>query len=127
VTYHDPGVLLVTISGGDVTAARKSVDDAFAAVRKPLSKAEFAQARAAFLYHMLSDIETPGGMADTLGWYTVEGDQGYAPGANGAASRYFAVADSLTPAFVAATVNKYLTRPGAVVAVEAKKAEKTTK
>ena len=32
-----------------------------------------------------------------------------------------------TPGFVAATVNKYLGRPGAVVAVDAKKTEKTTK
>ncbi len=126
VTYHDPGVVLVTISGGDVPAARKVVDDALAAVRKPLDKATFNAARDAFLYHMLSDIQTPGGMADTLGWYTVEGDAAYAPGAGGVASRYFAVAGSLTPAFVAATVNKYLGQPGAVVAVEAKKSEKST-
>ena len=127
VTYHDPGVLLVTISGGDVTTARKVVDDALAAAHKPLDKSAFAAAREAFLYHMLSDVQTPGGMADTLGWYTVEGDQAYAPGAGGLGSRYFAVAGSLTPAFVAATVNKYLGRPGAVVAVEAKKPEKTNK
>ena len=73
------------------------------------------------------DIATPGGMADTLGWYTVEGNQGYAPGAGGLGSRYFADAASLTPAFVAATVNKYLGRPGAVVAVEPKKTENTSK
>lgn len=127
VTYHDPGVLLVTISGGDVPAARTIVDDALATVRKPLDKATFAAARDAFLYHMLSDIETPGGLADTLGWYTVEGDLGYAPGLGGAGSRYFGIASSLTPAFVAATVNKYLDRPGAVVAVEPKKAENSTK
>jgi predicted Zn-dependent peptidase len=127
VTYHDPGVLLVTISGGDETAARTFVDDGLAAVRKPLDKGTFGAARDAFLYHMLSDIETPGGLADTLGWYTVEGNQGYAPGLGGAGSRYFGIASSLTPAFVAATVNKYLGRPGAVVAVEAKKAENTSK
>jgi len=126
VTYHDPGVLLVTISGGDVDAARKIVDDALAAARKPLAKATFAAARDAFLYHMLSDIETPG-MADTLGWYTVEGNQAYAPGAGGRASRYFAVAGSLTPGFVAATVGKYLNRPGAMVAVMPKATERTTK
>jgi predicted Zn-dependent peptidase len=128
VTYHDPGVLLVTISGGDVAAARMVVDDALAAVRKPLERATFAAARDAFLYHMLSDIETPGGMADTLGWYTVEGNQAYAPGLGGMSSRYFEIASSLTPAFVAATVNKYLSRPGAIVAVDAaKKAENTSK
>lgn len=126
VTYHDPGVLLVTISGGDLLAARKIVDDALTAARKPLDKSAFGAARSAFLYHMLSDIQTPGGMADTLGWYTVEGNQSYAPGAGGATGRYFGVAGSLTPAFVAATVNKYLSRPGALVAVE-KKAERSTK
>ncbi len=128
VTYHDPGVLLVTISGGDVPTARTVVDGALAAARKPLDKATFAAARDAFLYHMLSDIETPGGLADTLGWYTVEGNQGYAPGLGGMGSRYFESASSLTPAFVAATVNKYLSRPGAIVAVDAaKKAENTSK
>jgi predicted Zn-dependent peptidase len=127
VTYHDPGVLLVTISGGDVATTRKIVDDALAVARKPLDKPTFAAARDAFMYHMLSDIETPGGMADTLGWYTVEGNQAYAPGAAGQASKYFAVAGSLTPAFVAATVNKYLGQPGAVVAVEAGKPEKVSK
>lgn len=126
VTYHDPGVLLVTISGGDVAAARKLVDDGLTAVRKPLDKATFAAARDAFLYHMLADIQTPGGMADTLGWYTVEGNQQYAPGAGGVTGRYFAVADSLTPAFVAATVNKYLAKPGATVAVDSQKTEKST-
>jgi predicted Zn-dependent peptidase len=128
VTYHDPGVLLVTISGGDVPAARTFVDDALAAARKPLDKSTFAAARGAFLYHMLSDIETPGGMADTLGWYTVEGNQSYAPGLGGTRSHYFEIASSLTPAFVAATVDKYLSHPGATVAVEAiKKPEKTSK
>ncbi len=127
VTYRDPGVLLVTISGGDVSAARALVDSALAAARKPLERSAFGAARDAFMYHMLSDIATPGGMADTLGWYTVEGNQAYAPGAGGAASRYFADAASLTPAFVAATVDKYLGRPGAVVAVEAKKSENTSK
>ncbi len=127
VTYHDPGVLLVTISGGDVAGARSAVDAGLAAVRKPLDRATFTAARDAFLYHMFSDIQTPGGMADTLGWYTVEGNLTYAPGAGGAASRYFSVAQSLTPGFVADTVNKYLGRPGAVVAVAAKSPEKTTK
>jgi hypothetical protein len=76
---------------------------------------------------MLSDIETPGGLADTLGWYTVEGNQMYAPGIGGAGSRYFSIASGLSPGFVAATVNKYLGRSGAVVAVAAKKTENTVK
>jgi hypothetical protein len=127
VTYHDPGVLLVTISGGDVAAARKAVDDGLALVQKPLDRATFTAAREAFMYHMLSDIQTPGGMADTLGWYTVEGNLTYAPGAAGPQSRYFAVAASLTPEFVAQTVSKYLGKPGAVVAVAPKPSENSSK
>ena len=119
VTYHDPGVVLITISGGDVDAARTIVDGALANLRKPLDAATFAAARAAFEYHILSDIQTPGELADTFGWYTVEGNSDYAPGADGLRGRYFAAAGALTPAFVAATVAKYLDRPGAVVAASA--------
>ena len=126
VTYHDPGVLLVTISGGDVHAARKIVDDALVQIRKPLDRATFNAARSAFFYHMLSDIQTPGGMADTLGWYGVEGNPAYAPGAGGAGGRYFAAVNALTPDFVALTVNKYLSRPAAAVAVDVKKTDKAT-
>ncbi len=124
VTYHDPGVVLVTISGGDVSASRRMVDDALAGARKPLDRATFNAARDAFRYHILSDIQTPGGLADTLGWYTVEGNPSYAPGAGGATGRYFTAAGALTPAFVAATVEKYLSRPGAVIAVDSRRSEK---
>jgi predicted Zn-dependent peptidase len=116
VTYHDPGIVLITISGGDVDAARTIVDSALANLRKPLDTATFAAAKAAFEYHILSDIQTPGELADTVGWYTVEGNPDYAPGTGGLRGRYFSAATELTPAFVAATVAKYLDRPGAVVA-----------
>jgi zinc protease len=124
VTYHDPGVFLVTISGGDVAAARTAVEAALAKLQTPLDPATFASATALFRYHMLSDIQTPGELADTLGWYAVEGDPLYAPGADGIAGRYFSALDALTPAFVAETVRKYLAAPGAVVAISTKKAEK---
>lgn len=122
VTYHDPGVVLITISGGNVGAARTAVDAALASVRKPLDGATFDAALAAFRYHMLSDIQTPGELADTMGWYAVEGDASYAPGAGSPTSGYFAVLQSLTPDFVAATARKYLGRPGATVAVTEKNA-----
>jgi predicted Zn-dependent peptidase len=121
VTYHDPGIVLITISGGNVDSARAIVDGALAGLRKPLDPATFAAARAAFEYHMLSDIQTPGELADTFGWYTVEGNPDYAPGAGGTNGKYFAAASGLTPAFVAATVAKYLDRPGAVVAASEEK------
>ena len=37
VTYHDPGVFLMTSAGGDQAAARAAVDAALAAIRKPLA------------------------------------------------------------------------------------------
>ncbi|MFN2459707.1 MAG: M16 family metallopeptidase [Candidatus Velthaea sp.] len=120
VTYHDPGVVLITISGGDVEAARAVVDRALKRVRQPLDAATFGAARSAFEYHMLSDIQTPGELADTFGWYSVEGNPAYAPGAGGVRGKYFAAIAGLTPAFVAATAVKYFDRPGAVVAVTAR-------
>jgi predicted Zn-dependent peptidase len=121
VTYHDPGIVLVTISGGDVDAARAIVERALANVSKPLDPATFAAARAAFEYHILSDIQTPGELADTFGWYTVEGNPEYAPGSGGTSGKYFTAASALTPEFVAATVTKYLGHPGAVVAASEEK------
>ncbi|GAC1541672.1 MAG: hypothetical protein NVS2B17_19330 [Candidatus Velthaea sp.] len=123
VTYHDPGVLIITISGGDVPAARKIVADALLAARAPMDAATFAAARSAFAYHILSDIQTPGELADTFGWYTVEGDPEYAPGARGLAGKYFMAVQSLTPEFVAQTVGKFLGKPGATVEVVAKTPE----
>ena len=61
VTYHDPGVFLLTASGGDQAAARAAVDAALLAIRRPLDAAAFAAARHQFIYHILSDDETPVG------------------------------------------------------------------
>jgi predicted Zn-dependent peptidase len=121
VTYHDPGLILVTVSGGDLVSASKLVTDALARVQKPLDAKTFAAARDAFVYHILSDIQTPGELADNFGWYAVEGNPDYAPGADGSRGRYFAAAASLTPEFVAQTVAKYLGRPGATVTLAANK------
>lgn len=116
VTYHDPGVMLVEVSGsGDLQAARTEVDAALAAIRKPLDAKAFDAARSAFVYHLLSDLQTPVELADNFGWYTVEGDPGYAPGIAGARGRYFSAARGLTAQYVASVAAKYLTAPGATV------------
>jgi predicted Zn-dependent peptidase len=118
VTYHDPGVFLMTSSGGDQTAVRAAVDAALAAIRRPLSAPAFEAARRQFVYHILSDDETPAALADTYGWYAVEGNPNYAPGEGGGGGRYLATATGLTPEFVAATAAKYLDRPGVQITVE---------
>ena len=117
VTYHDPGVFLMTSTGGDQVAVRSAVDTALLAIRRPLAPAAFEAARRQFVYHILSDDETPSALADTYGWYAVEGNPGYAPGEGGATGRYLAAAAALTPEFVAATAAKYLDRPGAAITV----------
>ena len=119
VTYHDPGVFLVSSVGGDQTAVRAAVDAGLAAIRRPLAPAAFEAARHQFVYHILSDDETAGNLADTYGWYAVEGNPGYAPGEGGPAGRYLTAAAALTPEFVAATAAKYLDRPGARVTIAA--------
>jgi zinc protease len=115
VTYRNPGVFLVTISGDDAAAARPLVERAVADAAKPMDAAAFQAARAGFVYRLLGDMETPSELADTYGWYAVEGGAGYAPAEGGAQGRYFAVASSLTPAAVARTVARYLGTPPAVV------------
>jgi zinc protease len=117
VTYHDPGVFVVTATGGNADAIRTAVTAALLQMRTPLAPEVFERARRAFVYRLLSHAETPDLMADNYGWYAVEGNPAYAPGENGAQGRYFRAVDALTPAFVAATVTKYLSRPGAVVTV----------
>ena len=115
VTYHDPGFFLITLSGGDLSATRAIVSDAVLALQKPLDAAAFASARAAFIYHIRSDLQTPSELADTFGWYAVEGNPDYAPSAGGFNGTYFRDARELTPDFVAATVSKYLGNTGATV------------
>jgi predicted Zn-dependent peptidase len=91
------------------------VDAGLASMRQPLAAATFAAARRAFEYHLLSDLQTPGQVADNFGWYSVEGNPEYAPGAGGDAGRYFSAAEAMTPEFVASVVEKYLTKPPATV------------
>jgi predicted Zn-dependent peptidase len=123
VTYHDPGVFLLTSVGGDQTAVHAAVDAALQAIRRPMAPAAFAAARKMFIYHILSDAETASALADTYGWYAVEGNPNYAPGENGTAGRYLSDAAGLTPEFVAVTAAKYLDRPGAAINVGPLKAQ----
>ena len=115
VTYHDPGVFLVTISGDEAAAVRPQVEAAIAAAARPLDADAFAAARAAFEYHLFDDMQTPDGLADTYGWYTVEGDPLYAPAEGGPSGRYFSLAAALTPQAVAAAAKRYLAVPPSVV------------
>lgn len=109
VTLHDPGVLLVTLSGETAATFQQTVLDAVAAMAQPLDAAAFAQARKAFLYHILSQIQTPLERADNAGWYAAEGNAQYAPGDS--SGTYFNAASSLDPQFVAQTVRAYLQKP----------------
>ncbi len=122
VTYHDPGVVLVTVSGTGSVAARRTIESALAAAQTPLPPAVFEAARLAFLGRVLDDVASPPSDADTLGWYSVEGDLPYAPGNGGPSGAYFTNAAALTPDFVAATARKYLDGPGAVVTLTQAKA-----
>jgi len=115
VTYRDPGVFLVTISGEDATAVLPLVEQTIAAAAKPLAPPAFTAARSAFVYHLLDDMDTPSGVADTYGWYAVEGNAAYAPAEGGTQGRYFRLVAALTPAGVARTAAKYLGTAPAVV------------
>ena len=117
VTYHDPGLFLVTISGQDGAAARDVVDRAVAGAATPMAPAAFAAARAGFVYRLLNDMETPEDLADTFGWYAVEGNPAYAPAEGGTSGRYFTLAAQLTPESVARAAAKYLGRPPVAVTV----------
>ena len=119
VTYHDPGVFLVTISGDDAEAVRPLVARAVAEAAKPMSPAAFAAARAAYTYRILASIETPSDQAATYGWYSVEGNPAYAPAEGAPGGRYFDLAAALTPAGVARTVARYLGPAPAVVTLTA--------
>jgi len=111
VTYHDPGLFVVTISGPDAQAALPIVRHAIAQAAVPMNPASFAAARAAFAFRLLSDMETPEQLADTFGWYAVEGNLAYAP----AGDRYFHVAAGLTPQVVARAAARFLGPAPAIV------------
>lgn len=124
ITLHDPGVMFVAFGGKDLGAVKVAVDDGLSGVRQPLSGPAFAAALQAFEYHLLSDLQTPVQLADNFGWYSVEGNPAYAPGVDGDHGAYFNAAQSLTPAFVASVVRKYLAKPPAVVNLAPEKKDK---
>ncbi|MGH7709408.1 MAG: M16 family metallopeptidase [Vulcanimicrobiaceae bacterium] len=108
ITLHDPGVFFVAYSAKDAVGVGKRIDEAIRTMQTPLASADFARARTDFEYHLLSDLQTAGEVADNFGWYAVEGNLPYAPGADGLKGAYFNAAQSLTPEFVAAVAAKYL-------------------
>jgi predicted Zn-dependent peptidase len=116
VTMHDPGVLLVTLSGQSAAASQQTVLDAISALQEPLDAASFAAARQAFLYHIMSQTQTPLQRADNAGWYAAEGNAQYAPG--DASGTYVQAAGSLDPQFIAQVARKYLQRPVVVRLIE---------
>jgi predicted Zn-dependent peptidase len=109
ITLHDPGVMLVTMSGDGDAALQKRVLDAVAALQTPMDAKRFSAALNAFLYHLASDTQTPVEQADNLGWYSAEGSPGYAPSHVG--GTYWKAALSLDPAYVASVAQRYLTHP----------------
>jgi predicted Zn-dependent peptidase len=115
VTYHSAGVFLVTISGDDAAAVQPIVEKTIAQATRPLAPAAFGTARTGFVYRLLGDMETPAELADTYGWYAVEGDAAYAPAEGGTGGRYFVLASGLTPQTVARTAARYLGHPPATV------------
>jgi predicted Zn-dependent peptidase len=112
ITLHKPGVLLVTVAGGDANAARSQILAAAASMTKPLDEKTFAAARNAFEYHIMSQTQTPAARADNFGWYAAEGNPGYAPGDE--SGEYVKAVESLDPGYVAEVARKYLQNPAIV-------------
>ncbi len=106
ITLHNPGVMIVTISGDSAEVARGRVLDALAALARPLDQQTFAAAQQAFLYHIASDAQTPQSMADNLGWYAAQGDAQYAPGDS--SQTYVGLAKTLDANYVAQIAQRYL-------------------
>ena len=121
ITLHDPGVLLVTVSGTGSADMRQNVLDAVSALQKPMDAKTFAAARAAFVYHILSQIQTPLSRADNFGWYAGEGNLPYAPGSDSGA--YLRAAESLDPGFVAQAARRFLQHPSVVTLSANKKSQ----
>ncbi|MBV8116790.1 MAG: insulinase family protein [Candidatus Eremiobacteraeota bacterium] len=109
ITLHDPGIMLVTIGGSEGKNAKQQVLDQLGKMTSPMDRQTFAAALEAFLYHIASDTQTPQEQADNLGWYAVEGSEGYAPGDAG--GEYERNARTLDPQYVSDIVRKYLMTP----------------
>jgi len=112
ITLHNPGILLVTVSGGSSAALRSGVLDGVTGMQLPLDRKTFDAARTAFEYHILSQTQTPSSRADNFGWYAAEGNAAYAPGDE--SLQYLQAAQSLDPGYVAEIVRKYLQHPAIV-------------
>lgn len=112
ITLHDPGVLIVTIGGDGASKLRDDVSNAIAALENPLDRGTFEAARNAFVYHILSQIQTPSDRADNFGWYAAEGNLPYAPGSS--SGEYLANAEALDPGYIAQVVRQYLQHPSIV-------------
>ncbi|HZZ66512.1 MAG TPA: hypothetical protein VFE17_13480 [Candidatus Baltobacteraceae bacterium] len=112
ITLHNPGVLVVTASGAPAPALRAAIADAVNAMQQPLGERDFQAARTAFIYHILSQTQTPASQADNFGWYGAEGNLEYAP--SGESSEYFTAARALDPGYVSGTVKRYLQKPAVV-------------
>jgi len=121
ITLHDPGVMLVTVSGSGAADMRQNVLDAVSALQKPMDAKTFAAARAAFVYHILSQIQTPLSRADNFGWYAAEGNLPYAPGSDSGA--YLRAAESLDPGFIAQAARRFLQHPSVVTLSGNKKSQ----
>ena len=117
ITLHDPGVMFVVCSGKQIEPLKRVIDAGVEKVQEPMSEDAFASALRAFKYHLLSDLQTPSQMADNFGWYSVEGNPEYAPGANGDDGAYFKRANALTPEFVASVARRYLGKEPAVASL----------
>jgi predicted Zn-dependent peptidase len=109
ITLHDPGVMVVTIGGDHEKQAEQRVLAALATLQQPMDQRTFDAAREAFLYHVAADTQTPQEQADNLGWYSVEGNIGYAPGV--VDGSYEQTARALDPEYVADVVRRYLRDP----------------
>jgi predicted Zn-dependent peptidase len=115
ITLRDPGVFLITYTSVHGDELRGTIERALAEMQQPLDKATFARALDGFTARIATDVQTATEVSDNLGWYTIEGNPDYAPIPGLAPGGYFAVAASLTPAFVAQTARKFLGRPAARV------------
>lgn len=124
ITLHDPGVMLVTLDGSGLAAAKTLVLQAVAKLATPLDATTFDAAREAFLYHLAADTQTPAQQADNLGWYAVEGNPSYAPG--DVDGTYARMARSLDPQYVAQIVRRYLHAPVVVTLTPSHKESSAT-
>lgn len=122
VTLRNPGVFYVTAYGDtlDPTIVSGLIRDGMrTALRSTLGGAEFERARAAYVSHLLRDMQTSQGLADNYGWYFAQGALGYSPSSTGTtlSGEYFETVATLTPEYVQSVARRYLQATPAVVVV----------